>query len=281
LYFSAVSNIGKKAMNQLHRPHHAQRRAFGTEIVAVAQTVSQCIQNCLVDFHTWSGLPWWLSIAASTIIVRSATFPLIRQQVIVSRKLAAAMPEVQMLSQMLGTRLKTVHIGDVEERLKLIQVFMKGVKACFVVHGVSIAELLMYPAINISIFVTFVYSVRDMVVNGSSEFGLESGGAFWFEDLSEKDSTYILSLTAPSLTYLALELGFKGAQGRVVLFLKDAIQCMIMLALPVTTQLPAGVFCYWIPSTAFGIVQSQLLKSRQFQKLFGIPSPPLPPIKKP
>lgn len=274
---AAISRVDKR---QKSSPLIEQRRTFVSEIVTSIQTVSQTIQTSLHDFHTWSGLPWWFSIAASTVLVRSATFPLVRKQIIVSRKLGAAMPEISFLSQLLTSRLRTIPVSDVSQRMNLIQTYLKGVKACFVVHDVSIAQIFLYPMINIAVFVTFVFSLRDMVLHGPVSWGLEQGGMGWFPDLTEKDKTFLLPVYATSLSYLAIELGTAGTQGRVAMFLKDALQCIILFSLPMVTQLPAGVFCYWIPSSCFGIMQSQLLKNPKFQTFFRIPLAK-PPMKKP
>jgi YidC/Oxa1 family membrane protein insertase len=280
LFTGLTSSSGRTSSASFRPVHHIQQRFIVSEAVYAFQTVAQNIQGYLQDFHTWSGLPWWVAIASSTIFVRTATFPLVRQQVLVSRKIAAAMPEISFLAQLLMSRLKTVPISNVEERMNLIGVFMKGVKACFVVHNVYVSEIFLYPMLNISVFVTFVYAVRDMVINGSLDLQLDSGGAFWFTDLSEMDKTFILPLYATFLSYMAIDLGTARAQGKLMMFIRDALQTIVMLSLPMVTQLPAGVFCYWIPSSCYGIAQSQMLKSPKFQKIFGIPPLPLPPAPK-
>lgn len=233
------------------------------------------IQQALTDFQAASHLPWWASIASATIIVRSAIFPLVRQQVLVSRQLAAAMPEINFLAQLLRTRFKQTHWTNINEQFQIVGVFLKGVNACIILHDVPVLQMLFYPLLNISIFATFVLSVRDMVQSSDIIEAIETGGLFWFQDLSERDKTFVLPLIATSLSYYAIEYATATAKGQMVVMFKDALQCVIILSLPVVTQLPGGVFCYWIPSSCFALTQSMVLRSPYFQKLMRIPQLPI------
>jgi YidC/Oxa1 family membrane protein insertase len=133
-----------------------------------------------------------------------------------------------------------------------------------------------YPIVNIGVFMTFIYSVRSMITH-SDNYDLLEGGVLWFVDLSSKDPTFLLPLGALSLSYLAMELGFgKNQKGAGMLF-KDGLQSLVLLSVPFVTTLPAGVFCYWIPSSLFAIAQSQIIKGPYAQTLLGIPPPKLPP----
>lgn len=254
----------------LATPKIAQRTFF-TEIASQFALASQAIQSTIQDVHTATGLPWWLSIASSTILVRSATFPLLRQQIIVSRKIGAAAPDVKLLTQLLLSRLRTIPADDVNEKFKTFQVFFKGVRASLTTHKVYISEIFLYPILNITVFATFVFSVRDMVLHGAPSLGIESGGFAWFKDLTELDRTYALPITALGLSYTAIEIATGKAQGRLSLIIKDTLQTVILLSLPMVTQLPAGVFCYWIPSSCFAIAQSIALKNPAFQRFFRLP----------
>lgn len=237
--------------------------------------LSPMIQHAMTDFQAASQLPWWASIASATIVVRSVTFPLVRQQVLVSRKLAAAMPEINFLAQLLRTRLQQSQGTSISEQLQIVGVFFKGVKACLILHEVRLLEMIFYPLLNMSIFITFVFSVREMVQSSNIIEDIETGGLFWFQDLSERDKTFVLPLIATSLSYYAIEYATATQQGRIIVMFKDVLQCIIILSLPVVTQLPGGVFCYWIPSSCFGLAQSMVLRSPYFQKLLRIPRLPL------
>lgn len=245
-------------------PVRVQRRRF-------TDAVLQSIQTGIESVHLATGTPWWASIAMSTIVVRSALFPLVRFQLLASRKLSQALPEVNFLFQLLRNRLRAIPAEQRAERKKVLLVFVKGVRACFTLHEVRLFELAFYPLANMAAFVSFVYAVRDLVINGPQSLGLDEGGAFWFQDLTNKDRSFALPFTALGLSYLALEVSLANAQGRLILILKDVVQSLLLCSAPFVASLPAGVFFYWIPSSCFGLLQSLALKNPRLVKLFRLP----------
>lgn len=254
-----------------------QARSIATESIT---TLPQVIQTAISGLHTITDSPWWATIAFSTIFARVSLLPLVRTQVIASRKLTVAMPEISFLYQLLLKRLSSTKISNTSERLRILSVFFKGVNACLKLYEVSKVELIAYPFINIGVFMTFVYSVRNMIVT-SDNYDMVEGGLMWFMDLSSKDATFILPISALSLSYCAMELGFGANKNPASLFLKDCFQSIVLLSLPFVAVLPAGVFCYWIPSSLFAIGQTQVLKSPAMLKLLKIPEVQLPPHLQP
>ena len=237
------------------------------------------IQTSILGLHAISGTPWWGTIALATVCVRVSMLPLVRSQIIASRKLAAIMPEANFVYQLFMKRISSVKVSDTAERMRLFSVFFKGINACFQLQDLKKRQLLAYPLINMGVFMTFVFSVRDLIVRGEN-YDMCQGGILWFVDLTVKDPTFALPLTALCLTYTGLELAFAGGKTPTALFFKDFAQSLVILTLPFVAVLPAGVFCYWIPSSLFAITQSQVLKSPLALKLLNIP-PLVPPAAAP
>lgn len=219
-----------------------------------------------------TGLPWWATFALSTILVRSSMFPLTRSQLLYSNKIATAVPEISFLYQLLTKRLQGTAIHQTEERLKIINVFIKGVRASLKIHDFSILRMLSYPAANISIFLTFIISIREMIKHDTDlKYGFQDGGLLWFADLTMKDDTFILPFLALTLSYTALEIAFSNGKGKIFTYTKDFCQCITLLSVPFVIQLPTGIFFYWIPSSMFAITQSMLLRNTRFQRLMNLP----------
>jgi len=132
--------------------------------------------------------------------------------------------------------------------------------------------MLSYPAANISIFLTFIISIREMIKNDTNlVYGFQEGGLLWFTDLTMKDGTFILPFLAITLSYTALDIAFSNSKGNFFIYTKDFCQCITLLSIPLVIQLPSGIFFYWIPSSMFAITQSLLLREPAFQKLMNIP----------
>lgn len=242
-------------------------------------SVSHVVQSGMHGMHGVTGLPWWATFCASTFVVKLGLFPLIRSQLLANVKLQRAMPELNLLFQLLKNRLHPLKFYDVSKQLRLYTTFFKGVNACLTVHSASITAVIAYPLINLGFFFMFVYSLRDMV-KGDMRQTLQTGGIFWFTDLSQRDLTYILPVSAISLSYIAIEASLgRGPQTRLLIVFKDFLQTVVIFSLPMVSYLPSGIFMYWLPSSMFQIAQSFLIRYPPFLKLLKIPIPQKPPTK--
>jgi len=208
-------------------------------------------------------------------------FPLVYRQILASRTLAGAVPELNFLFQLLRQRLRTIPVRHTAEQLRVVTIFFKGVGACVKLHGVSPLQIISSPLANMAVFVTFVYSLRGLIVGGGADLGLTTGGMLWFQDLALKDGTFLLPLTALTVSYSAIELAFRtpavGGAARFTLLLKDAFQSLLLVSLPFMLPLPAGVFCYWIPSSLCGVAQTLALRNLRIQRLLRIEPKGKPP----
>ncbi len=232
------------------------RRGQNTMRISGRRTLfTEAIQSGLVTMHESTGFPWWLTFASSTIVVRVGLFPLVRVQLNEGRKLSRAMPELNFLKQLATERLKSIPKGQSvaqwsDEVWNTFGIFRKGVKASLSLHEVSMLKYLGAPITNMVTFITFVWSIRDMLQgNINPDLGLEMGGMLWFEDLTEEDVEHILPIMAGITTYSAIEYSFfrPGSIDKTSLGfkIKDWIQTMSLCCVPVFLQLPAGCFCYW------------------------------------
>ena len=107
-------------------------------------------------------------------------------------------------------------------------------------------------------------------VRGGGVPDMDTGGMLWFENLAIADPTYALPLIAIGSSYSALEFGFSNPSdritdpnkgGRLQVTMKDIFQTLLIVSVPFVTQLPAGIFAYWIPSSLAGMVQTQGLRT--------------------
>lgn len=262
------------------RGGHLNGKKFARGFVDVP-TLTGIIQSGVIGLQGLTGMPWWATFGASTVLVRVGLFPLVHRQILATRKLAGAVPELNFLFQLLRQRLKGVQIAQTSEQLRIVTIFLKGVNACFKLHGVSLTQIIISPLTNMAVFVTFVYSLRGLLT-GETSLDLSNAGILWFPDLTIKDRTFLLPLAAVGVSYTALELAFRNGSGavggaaRFTLLLKDAFQSILLLSIPFVLPLPSGIFAYWIPSSLCGITQTALLRSSTVQRILKI-QPPMPP----
>jgi YidC/Oxa1 family membrane protein insertase len=247
-----------------------QKRQFGTDF-----HIMSTVQDSLIQIHQFTQLPWWGTIAASTVGLRLAMIPLVRRQILTSHKLAAATPEINYLYQLLSNRLLSIPKSNVVEIAQVFNVFFKGVSAAMKLNQVSVLEIVSYPLLNATIFLTFILSLRDLFEQAPGNLNLENGGLSWFTDLTEKDKSASLPFLSVLLSYSAIEIAFGTAvKGRIAILFKDTFQSILILSLPLLCGVPAGVFVYWIPNSCFSIFQTLALRNPQMMKLLRLPTPP-------
>ena len=190
-----------------------------------------------LEFFHAQGLPWWLSIALLTVIVRTLLFPLTLKQVKSMRAMQDLKPEMDRLrSKYQDNRQK-----QQEELMKLYQ--ERQVNPL----GGCLPLLVQMP-----IFITMFYVIRG--------FGVEhpdfiEGGILWFQDLTARDPYYILPVLSALTMLAASEITAKNLEPQ---------QRWMMRILPVVftvflLSFPAGLFMYWITSNLVTLVQNYLI----------------------
>ena len=296
--------------------------------------VVDTIQNSLVQLHD-AGVPWWAVFGNCTVAFRLLLFPLVRQQIVESSVLKNAIPEINTLTMMYKNKLSAIQSNSLPEqdqendngakvhsdqendngakvhsRSELTLVYLKAVRAALTVHDISLLRMFTPIALNFSLFVSFVYSIRSFIIehsiqkmepmNSALEFGsidtvrtgLETGGFFWFENLTQCDPTYVLPCMSIGLSYLGISIAFNNTDtpstrtsqniqntvntvqvsslpGPMVVIREGILTCLL-LSIPFISTLPAGVFMYWLPNSIFSISQTLILRNPTVRKVLNI-----------
>ena len=198
----------------------------------------------LLYFHDNLGVPWWLSIAMLTVVVRSVLFPLTVKQVRSMRAMQDLKPEMDRIrAQYRDNRQK-----QQEEMMKLYQERkVNPLGGCL--------PILVQMPIFIGIFYVIRqfggYTVGDKTVPGT-EPSFQDGGILWFQNLSVADPYFVLPVLSALTMLAATEITSKNI---------DPQQRWIMRLLPIGITIflwsfPAGLFVYWITSNLVTLVQN-------------------------
>ncbi|MED6124831.1 hypothetical protein PIB30_062620 [Stylosanthes scabra] len=137
--------------------------------------------------HTYAGLNWWAAIALTTLVIRTATVPLLVYQLKATSKLTMLRPHMERIrAEMEYNALDPV--AAAERQKKMDQLFKE--------YGVSPYTPLMGLFIQGPIFISFFLAISNMAEKVPS---FKHGGTYWFTDLTTPDALYIL----PVLTALS------------------------------------------------------------------------------
>jgi len=199
--------------------------------------LTHILGSSLEFFHYSWGIPWWLSIAMLTVIVRSLLFPLTIKQVKSMRAMQGLKPEMDKIR----AKYKDNRQKQQEELMKLYQ--ERRVNPL----GGCVPLLVQMP-----IFIAIFYVIRSF---GETHPSFNTGGILWFQDLSAMDPYHILPVLSAVTMLGASEITSKHV---------DAQQRWLMRLAPVGITVflfsfPAGLFMYWIASNLVTLVQNYVV----------------------
>ncbi|XP_025247038.1 mitochondrial inner membrane protein OXA1L [Theropithecus gelada] len=221
------------------------------------------IQNLLEFMHVDLGLPWWGAIAACTVFARCLIFPLIVMGQREAAKIHNHLPEIQKFS----SRVREAKLaGDNIEFYKASSEMAFYQKK----HGIKLFKPLILPLTQAPIFLSFFIALREMA--NLPVASLQTGGLWWFQDLTVSDPTYVLPLVVTATMWAVLELGAEtGVQSSDLQWMRNVIRVMPLIALPVTMHFPTAVFMYWLSSNLFSLGQVSCLRIPAVRTVLKIP----------
>lgn len=195
------------------------------------------VMSHALTFLHGHGLPWWLSIAVLTAFVRALLFPLTVKQVKSMRSMQDLKPEMDKLR----AKYQDNKQKQQEELMKLYQE-----------RGVNPLGGCLPIVVQMPVFIGVYYVVR---LFEHTQPSFETGGLFWFQDLTHRDPYFILPIASALIMLAATEITSKSV---------DPQQRWLMRLLPVVVtvflwRFPAGLFVYWITSNTVTLIQNYVI----------------------
>ncbi|RZC03672.1 Mitochondrial inner membrane protein OXA1 isoform B [Glycine soja] len=204
----------------------------------------QALQYVIDAVHSYTGLNWWAAIVLTTLLIRTATVPLLINQLKATSKLTLMRPHLEEIKQQMeGLTMDPVAVAKGQQQMKKL----------FKEYGVSPFTPLKGLFIQGPIFVSFFLAITNMAEKVPS---FKHGGASWFIDLSTPDALYIFpALTALSFL-ITVECNMQeGMEGNPVAgTMKNVSRGLAVLTVPFTMGFPKAIFCYWVTSNLFSLV---------------------------
>ncbi|XP_004505010.1 mitochondrial inner membrane protein OXA1 [Cicer arietinum] len=227
----------------------------------------QALQYAIDAVHSFTGLNWWASIVLTTLLIRSATIPLLVNQLKATSKLTLMRPRLEEIKEQLDG--KTMDPEAVEEG-------QKKMKKLFKEYGVTPFTPLKGLFIQGPVFISFFLAITNMAEKMPS---FKHGGAFWFTDLTTPDALYIFPVITALSFLIVVECNMQeGMEGNPVAgTMKNFSRVLALLSVPFTMSFPKAIFCYWITSNLFSLSYGMVLKVPGVKKTLGIPDLPAAP----
>ncbi|KAL1923023.1 uncharacterized protein VTP21DRAFT_9399 [Calcarisporiella thermophila] len=244
-------------------------------------------QYFLEQLHHSAHLPWWASIVAATVILRSTlTFPIaISQQKYVARMNGIA-PVIKSWTETLKhtvTRDAKKRGLTYEEYESLLQKeYREKIKSLYRAHKCEPWRVLLLPWVQLPLFLSMSFTLRSMTsfpipwlpLPTSPVDGLQTGGIAWFTDLTQPDHTWLLPM-AIGITnvinvewnaWLKREVDLTNRQR----ILRGLARGLAIVSAPIATQLPTALCLYWLTSSTFSVGQNIAFRVPAFRRILGL-----------
>ncbi|KAH0626198.1 hypothetical protein JD844_001031 [Phrynosoma platyrhinos] len=221
------------------------------------------IQNLLECLHVDVGLPWWGAIVAGTVVARCLVFPLIVKGQREAAKLNNHLPQINELTTRMN---EAKHMGNKFEFAKAYSDLALYQKT----HDVNPLRGFLVPLVQAPIFISFFIALRKMAELPVPS--MQTGGLWWFSDLTVADPYYALPLAVTVTMWAILELGAEsGVSNPNLRVMKTVFRVMPVAILPLTISFPTAVFTYWMTSNLFSLVQVAVLRIPAVRTRLRIP----------
>ncbi|XP_023252580.1 mitochondrial inner membrane protein OXA1L [Seriola lalandi dorsalis] len=233
------------------------------ELGLAGHTPVGLIQNLLEFMHLDLGMPWWGAIVVGTVLARMAVFPVIVKGQREAAKLNNVLPEMTKLTNRMTEAKQSGNKFEFAKAYSDLNLFQKK-------HDVNPLRGFLVPLVQAPVFVSFFIALRKMAYLPVPS--MQTGGLFWFPDLTAADPFYILPIAVTGTMFFILELGAEsGIDNPNLRAMKTVFRIMPLVILPLTINFPTAVFTYWLTSNCFSLGQVALLRHPLVRDRLRIP----------
>ena len=240
------------------------------------------ITNLLETVGTTTGLPWWGTIALTTVALRLLISPI----GVAGQKNAIRLGNIQpQLKRNMDDIKHYKAAGDQMQMQKAVMATQKLLKDSKANPLKSFVPML----VQFPLMFSFFLALERIAKSGADSFA--HGGPFWTPDLTVPDPTWILPAVSTLATFAVAELGFKvgttaqsdAAQSQMIKYIFRGF--MPILAW-ISTSFPSGVLVYWATTNLYSLAQLAVLqvpivrKWVKFPKRINHPKNPYQPQAK-
>lgn len=228
---------------------------------------SDIIQQVLEYVHVFSGLPWWATIAVTTVGFRVILFPLFMKSSDTMARSQSIMPQTKKLRKEMTQAMTS---GDrVTQQKKQMELSLLNKKT-----GVKYSRMFLSPVTQMVYSVGSFFGIREMA--NLPVDGLSTQGTLWFENLANPDPYIGLQLISAALYSIAFKFGGDTGNQQFGGRMKQFLMIMPFASIAFTWNMSAAVMVYFGTNGLCSIVQSQLLRNTSFRKavgMFPLPTP--------
>jgi membrane protein insertase Oxa1/YidC/SpoIIIJ len=215
-------------------------------------------EQCLYSMHAALGTSWWLSIAATTLVLRVVTLPFNVSFLQHQLRIKKLKPRIMAANEVLE---------DPKAKTEAKLVASQTILSLQAQHHCSPYGMWVMPLIFPPVFLSYFAAISNI---SFAEPSLAIGGAAWFTDLMAEDPTSILPVCA-ALSWLAVVETGSGQMYARSGRLRVWARLTAIASIPIMSSLPSAVFMFWIPSNLWEWCRIKTLNQPSVRRFFNIP----------
>jgi membrane protein insertase Oxa1/YidC/SpoIIIJ len=204
------------------------------------------------------GIPWWGAILTVTILFRFALVPVNALLLRNSLRMKLILPEIERHH----TTMRTA--TNAETKIKAAEALRTLLQTC---KCSPWKQTVVFPLIMPTAVLAIFTAVHNLCM---AEDGMTTEGTLWFEDLIQRDETFLLPILS-ALTWLwMVELGASSHYSTMP-NLRTGVRLLSVATIPLASTLPCGVFVFWVTSNMFAITRAKILSNNWVRRKFNCP----------
>ncbi|XP_011565352.3 cytochrome c oxidase assembly protein COX18, mitochondrial [Plutella xylostella] len=248
------------------------------------------MQDGLLYFHDTTGLPWWATIVAATVLVRTGmTLPLTVYQYYILAKVENISLELKELVEELKRETaiakKVYKLTDKQAMILYKRSLKKQWNDLIVRDNCHPFKSSLVMWLQIPIWVCMSFALRNLVymqpISDAAALitftELSVGGLGWIPNLTVPDHSLVIPI-AFGLTNLALieiqRMSKLRQPSRVYNIFTNVFRVFSIVMIPVAASVPSCMCLYWMTSSSYGLVQNLVLLSPSLRRKLRIPLAP-------
>lgn len=246
-------------------------------------------QQNLINFHELTGLPWWLTIIVTTILLRSVvTLPLaIYSNKIMVRLELISLEMNEIVKGLKGETALAMHkfkLTEQQARLLYIRSFKKHWK--FLIERDNCHPLKTKIVLwgQIPLWICQSVALRNIMNLWPDPMSVDAqlvlaefcvGGIGWIPNLTQVDGTLILPITLGIINLANIEvhaLQKTSPSSKLITYATGFFRIFSIAMIPVAASVPSCLALYWTASSAYSLAQNLFLVSPSVKRFFRIPT---------
>ncbi|KAK4538787.1 hypothetical protein CDCA_CDCA20G4812 [Cyanidium caldarium] len=220
------------------------------------------VMNSILQVHAMTGLPWWLTVAAITVAVRLVVLPMS----LVTMRNTAAFSQAKPVLDVLRVRMSDALDRNDVASSRLAQAQMMEVMKMYNVKPFwNVANAVL----QAPIFLGFFLALRKLAETHPDTLAL--GGIGFFSNLAVPDPYMIMPLLMSASTVAMVRVNNDVFSSMTSPTMKYFMYAFAALIVPLTSPLPAIIFCYFIPNNLISLLQTLILRYPAIRRALGLP----------